>query len=194
MKYISSLIFIFTISGLIGQNKLTNVGFATGSHGWGITAEKLYRYNDNIFWGIDGRLYFITGIGDTPTTNYYGYQQNRNQKSLFMIPISLGVQYFPLHGKIANNFYPFIQTKAGPLVIFDGDESINSFFERWQKAETQITYGLQFGLGVKFIVPPYSFMSIMFGYDIFPLLKVTDGKENYNGGVLQLNFSININD
>ncbi len=193
--HINNKIFlILFVSGLIAQDKITNVGLTTGSHGWGINIQKLNRYNENIFWSIDGRIYIITGIGDIPIPNNFDFQQERNQKSLLMVPISLGIQHFPFQGKIANNFFPFIHAKTGPLFVFDGDESIDGFFDRWKKAETQITYGFQIGLGVKFVVPPYSFMSIMFGYDVFPLSKKADGRKNYDGGVLQLDFSVKIDD
>ena len=130
-----------------------------------------------------------------PTNNYnYGGFQERNQKSLVILPISIGVQHYPLQGKIANNFFPFIQAKTGALFVFDGDESIQGFFERWKKPETQVNYGLQIAGGVKFIVPPYSFMSIIAGYDFFPLKKEADGRKNYSGGLFQIDFSVKIND
>ena len=176
------------------QKKLTNVGFTTGAHGWGMTVQKLFRLNEKSFWGIDGRFYIITGMGDMPTTNYYGLQRERNQKSLVMLPVSFGIQHYPFQGRIANNFYPFIQVKTGPLFVFDGDESIKGFMDRWKKPETQVAYGIQFAGGIKFLVPPHSFMSIIFGYDYFPLTKEADGRNNYHGGVLQLDFSVKIDD
>ena len=170
------------------------MGFTTGSHGWGITVQKLFRLNEKSFWGIDGRFYSITGLGDMPSSNYnqFGGYQERNQKSLLMFPISIGIQHYPLQGKIANNFFPFIQAKAGPLFVFDADESIKGFMDRWKKPETQVTYGIQIAGGIKFIVPPYSYMSIIIGYDFFPLSKEADGRDNYNGGVMQLDFSVKI--
>ncbi len=186
---------IFIASSLTGQSKLTNVGISTGSHGWGMTVQQLFKMGEKTFWGVDGRLYFITGLGDMPTNNYnYGGFQERNQKSLVILPISIGIQHYPFQGKIANNFFPFIQAKAGPLFVFDGDESIKGFFERWKKPETQVNYGFQIAGGVKFIVPPYSFMSIIAGYDFFPLKKEADGRKNYSGGLFQIDFSVKIND
>ena len=85
------------------------MGFTTGSHGWGMTVQKLFRLNEKSFWGIDGRFYIITGMGDMPTTNYYGLQRERNQKSLVMLPVSFGIQHYPFQGRIANYFYPFIE-------------------------------------------------------------------------------------
>ena len=37
-------------------------------------------------------------------------------------------------------------------------------------------------------------MSIIVGYDFFPLSKEADGRDNYNGGVLQIDFSVKIDD
>ena len=168
------------------------MGFTTGSHGWGITVQKLFRLNEKSFWGIDGRFYSITGLGDMPTSNPTGYYQDRNQKSLVMFPVSIGIQHYPLQGKIANNIFPFIQAKTGPLFVFDGDDSEKGFMDRWKKPETQVAYGIQFAGGIKFIVPPHSYMSIIVGYDFFPLSKEAEGRDNYNGGVLQLDFSVKI--
>ena len=192
-KYIISCCLFLSI--ILGQNKLTNVGLTTGSHGWGMTIQQLYKISDKSYWGMDGRVYIITGLGDMPTTNNFQLGvRERNGKSLVMLPISVGVQYFPFQGKIANNIFPFIQGKTGPLFVFDGDENIDGFFDRWKNPEIQINYGLQAALGIKFLVPPNSFMSIMFGYDLFPLSKEADGRTNYDGGVLQLDFSIKIDD
>ena len=96
------------LSSSFCQERLTNVGFTTGSHGWGISVQKLFRLNEKSFWGIDGRFYSITGLGDMPSSNYnqFGIQE-RNQKSLLMLPVSVGIQHYPLQGKIANNFFPF---------------------------------------------------------------------------------------
>ena len=168
------------------------MGFTTGSHGWGITVQKLFRLNEKSFWGIDGRFYSITGLGDIPSSNPQFGIQERNQKSLVMLPVSIGIQHYPLQGKIDNNIFPFFQAKTGPLFVFDGDESIDGFMDRWKKPETQVAYGIQFAGGIKFIVPPHSYMSIIVGYDFFPLSKEAGGRDNYNGGVLQLDFSVKI--
>ena len=74
------------------------MGFTTGSHGWGITVQKLFRLNEKSFWGIDGRFYSITGLGDMPSSNYnqIGIQE-RNQKSLLMLPVSIG---FPIENQL----------------------------------------------------------------------------------------------
>ena len=168
------------------------MGFTTGSHGWGITVQKLFRLNEKSFWGIDGRFYSITGLGNMSSSNFQSVFQERNQKSLVMFPVSIGIQHYPLQGKIANNIFPFFQAKTGPLFVFDGDDSEKGFMDRWKKPETQVAYGIQFAGGIKFIVPPHSYMSIIVGYDFFPLSKEADGRDNYNGGVLQLDFSVKI--
>ena len=168
------------------------MGFTTGSHGWGITVQKLFRLNEKSFWGIDGRFYSITGLGNMSSSNFQSVFQERNQKSLVMLPVSIGIQHYPLQGKIANNIFPFFQAKTGPLFVFDGDDSEKGFMDRWKKPETQVAYGIQFAGGIKFIVPPHSYMSIIVGYDFFPLSKEAGGRDNYNGGVLELDFSVKI--
>ena len=173
------------------MGKTTNpssFGIATGSHGWGISYQRILKSNVNSEINFEFRFYDVKGTDEFPISTYYG-TKTINEKSLVISPVFAGFRYYPFEGKIENNFSPFVTLKAGPLFIFDGNEEITSFIERWKKAETHLTFGGHAGIGVKFLSSNVSSISVSAGLDIFPMNETIDDQSQYNGFLFQFEFS-----
>tara|TARA_Y100000031_G_scaffold100277_1_gene109984 strand:- start:380 stop:910 length:531 start_codon:yes stop_codon:yes gene_type:complete len=173
------------------MGKTTNpssFGIATGSHGWGISYQRILKSNVNSEINFEFRFYDVKGTDEFPISTNYG-TETINEKSLVISPVFAGFRYYPFEGKIENNFSPFVTLKAGPLFIFDGNEEITSFIERWKKAEIHVAFGGHAGIGVKFLRSNVSSISVSAGLDIFPMNGTIDDQSQYNGFLLQFEFS-----
>jgi len=185
----SNLICILLLSLLMGKTtNPSSFGIATGSHGWGISYQRILKSNVNSEINFEFRFYDVKGTDEFPISTNYG-TETINEKSLVISPVFAGFRYYPFEGKIENNFSPFVTLKAGPLFIFDGNEEITSFFERWKKAETHVAFGGHAGIGVKFLRSNVSSISVSAGLDIFPMNGTIDDQSQYNGFLLQFEFS-----
>ncbi|HIB79284.1 MAG TPA: hypothetical protein EYO54_03555 [Candidatus Marinimicrobia bacterium] len=114
-------------------------------------------------------------------------------KALFMVPLFGTVRWLPFEGKIANNFSPFVEMKLGPILAVDGDEDTRKFSNRWGKAGTIMTYGIQVAFGVAFLQMGGSTISPSIGYEYLPMGKEVDGRTNYNGTVVNITFTFGNN-
>ena len=185
----SNLICILLLSLLMGKTtNPSSFGIATGSHGWGISYQRILKSNVNSEINFEFRFYDVKGTDEFPISTNYG-TETINEKSLVISPVFAGFRYYPFEGKIENNFSPFVTLKAGPLFIFNGNEEITSFFERWKKAETHVAFGGHAGIGVKFLRSNVSSISVSAGLDIFPMNGTIDDQSQYNGFLLQFEFS-----
>ena len=186
----SSLICLLLLS--LSMGKTTNpssFGIATGSHGWGISYQRILKSNVNSEINFEFRFYDVKGSDEFAFPTYYGGTETINEQSLVISPVFAGVRYYPFEGKIENNFSPFVTLKAGPLFIFDGNEEITSFIERWKKVDTHVTFGGHAGIGVKFLTSNISSISVSAGLDFFPMNREIDEQSQYNGLLLQFEFS-----
>ncbi len=185
----SNLICILLLSLLMGKTtNPSSFGIATGSHGWGISYQRILKSNVNSEINFEFRFYDVKGTDEFPISTNYG-TETINEKSLVISPVFAGFRYYPFEGKIENNFSPFVTLKAGPLFIFDGNEEITSFIERWKKAEIHVAFGGHAGIGVKFLRSNVSSISVSAGLDIFPMNGTIDDQSQYNGFLLQFEFS-----
>ena len=75
------------------------------------------------------------------------------------------------------------------MFIFDGVEDISSFFERWKKAQTFVTFGGYVGAGIKFLTSNVSSIAVSAGLDVLPMNGIIDDRSNYNGFIIQIDFS-----
>ena len=189
MKKIILFLLVFTI-GLSQSNRAKNgVGLNVGDRGAGIFYHRNIKNFNNFKIGTTLRWLDIRPAEEIPYWDYYtGRYVNNNTISLVIFPLFGTLSYFPFEGKIANNFSPYLSAKIGPVLVLDADESINSFFKRWTKANSSITYGGNIAIGVEFRQPGRLHYSIEFSYDLIPFSKSIDNYNNLNGTVLS--FSI----
>ena len=105
MKLISFLFHVF----LFGQfDQITNgFGLDIGSSGSGMFVTRHYFHaSEKIALNSELRFYDIKAEEETIVYDYYtGQYKTVGGKSLFMIPVFFGTNYYPFVGKIENKNY-----------------------------------------------------------------------------------------
>jgi hypothetical protein len=191
-------IIIFITIGMmisIGQAQMKKgIGPMLGTRGVGIIFSGQWQIKSNIITGFETRFYDIKNDSELPGYNRFtGQTLNVGDKALFMVPIFGTVRWLLFEGKIANNFSPFMEMKLGPILAVDGIEDTRKFSNRWGKAGTIMTYGIQVAFGVAFLQMGGSTISPSIGYEYLPMGKEVDGRTNYNGTVVNIAFTFGNN-
>ena len=187
-------IIIFITIGMmisIGQAQMKKgIGPMLGTRGVGIIFSGQWQIKSNIITGFETRFYDIKNDSELPGYNQFtGQPLNVGDKALFMVPLFGTVRWSLFEGKIANNFSPFMELKLGPILAVDGIEDTRKFSNRWGKAGTIMTYGIQVAFGVAFLQMGGSTISPSIGYEYLPMGKEVDGRTNYNGTVVNIAFT-----
>ena len=185
------LTFVFPVF-LLGQfDQVTNgFGLDIGTSGSGMFIMRNYVHASEKL-ALNGELRFYDIKGDDETIYYDIYTRQYKSgggKSLVMLPVFVGGNYYPFVGKIENNFSPFISIKGGVVTTVDGDE-FGTFSERWKDPDIQYTPGGFLGVGIDFKIVGQSFVMVMVGLEYLPLKKETDGKKDYSGFLIHLSFN-----
>ena len=188
MKLISFLFHVF----LFGQfDQITNgFGLDIGSSGSGMFVTRHYFHaSEKIALNSELRFYDIKAEEETIVYDYYtGQYKTVGGKSLFMIPVFFGTNYYPFVGKIENNFAPFIALKGGLVTTVDGRE-FGTFSERWKNPDVQYSPGGFVGVGIDFKIVGQSSVMAMVGVELLPLNQEADGEKNYSGFLIHLSFN-----
>ena len=186
------LLYLFLPVLLFGQFDQISSGFGIdiGSNGSGLFITRGYMHSTEVISiNSELRFYDIKADDETIVYDYYsGQYQSIGGKSLLMIPMLFGLNYYPFTGKIENNFSPFIAARTGPVLTLDGQE-IGSFNQRWKKPKKQVSPGGFIGLGIDFKMVGQSSLSVMVGREILPLNEYADGKKDYSGFLIHLSFN-----
>ena len=188
MKLISFLFHVF----LFGQfDQITNgFGLDIGSSGSGMFVTRHYFHaSEKIALNSELRFYDIKAEEETIVYDYYtGQYKMVGGKSLFMIPVFFGTNYYPFVGKIENNFAPFIALKGGLVTTVDGRE-FGTFSERWKNPDVQYSPGGFVGVGIDFKIVGQSSVMAMVGVELLPLNQEADGEKDYSGFLIHLSFN-----
>ena len=188
MKLISFLFHVF----LFGQfDQITNgFGLDIGSSGSGMFVTRHYFHaSEKIALNSELRFYDIKAEEETIVYDYYtGQYKTVGGKSLFMIPVFFGTNYYPFVGKIENNFAPFIALKGGVVTTVDGRE-FGTFSERWKNPDVQYSPGGFVGVGIDFKIVGQSSVMVMVGVELLPLSQEADGEKDYSGFLIHLSFN-----
>ena len=189
MKIFFSFLFPVLLLGQFDQ-AFNGFGLDIGSSGSGIFITRQLTHSSEIY-SLNGelRFYDIKADDETIVYDYYtGQYQSVGGKSLFMMPLLIGANYYPFTGKIENNFSPFITARAGAVLTVDGKE-FGTFSERWKNPDTQISPGGFIGIGIDLKMVGQSFVSTMVGLELLPLNEQADGQNNYSGFLIHLSFN-----
>ena len=183
--------FLFPVL-LLGQfdRAFNGFGLDIGSSGSGMFITRQLTHSSKIY-SLNGelRFYDIKADDETIVYDYYtGQYQSVGGKSLFMMPLLIGANYYPFTGKIENNFSPFITARAGAVLTVDGKE-VGTFSERWKNPDTQISPGGFIGIGIDLKMVGQSSVSTMVGLELLPLNEHADGQNNYSGFLIHLSFN-----
>ena len=188
MKLISFLFHVF----LFGQfDQIANgFGLDIGSSGSGMFVTRHYFHSsEKIALNSELRFYDIKAEEETIVYDYYtGQYKTVGGKSLFMIPVFFGTNYYPFVGKIENNFAPFIALKGGVVTTVDGRE-FGTFSERWKNPDVQYSPGGFVGVGIDFKIVGQSSVMAMVGVELLPLNQEADGEKDYSGFLIHLSFN-----
>jgi len=189
MKIFFSFLFPVLLLGQFDQ-AFNGFGLDIGSSGSGMFITRQLTHTSEIY-SLNGelRFYDIKADDETIVYDYYtGQYQSVGGKSLFMMPLLIGANYYPFTGKIENNFSPFITTRAGAVLTVDGKE-FGTFSERWKNPDTQISPGGFIGIGIDLKMVGQSSVSTMVGLELLPLNEQADGQNNYSGFLIHLSFN-----
>ena len=189
MKIFFSFLFPVLLLGQFDQ-AFNGFGLDIGSSGSGMFITRQLTHTSEIY-SLNGelRFYDIKADDETIVYDYYtGQYQSVGGKSLFMIPLLIGANYYPFTGKIENNFSPFITARAGAVLTVDGKE-FGTFSERWKNPDTQISPGGFIGIGIDLKMVGQSSVSTMVGLELLPLNEQADGQNNYSGFLIHLSFN-----
>ena len=189
MKIFFSFLFPVLLLGQFDQ-AFNGFGLDIGSSGSGMFITRQLTHTSEIY-SLNGelRFYDIKADDETIVYEYYtGQYQSVGGKSLFMMPLLIGANYYPFTGKIENNFSPFITARAGAVLTVDGKE-FGTFSERWKNPDTQISPGGFIGIGIDLKMVGQSSVSTMVGLELLPLNEQADGQNNYSGFLIHLSFN-----
>ena len=189
MKIFFSFLFPVLLLGQFDQ-AFNGFGLDIGSSGSGMFITRHLTHTSEIY-SLNGelRFYDIKADDETIVYDYYtGQYQSVGGKSLFMMPLLIGANYYPFTGKIENNFSPFITARAGAVLTVDGKE-FGTFSERWKNPDTQISPGGFIGIGIDLKMVGQSSVSTMVGLELLPLNEQADGQNNYSGFLIHLSFN-----
>ena len=189
MKIFFSFLFPVLLLGQFDQ-AFNGFGLDIGSSGSGMFITRQLTHSSKIY-SLNGelRFYDIKADDETIVYDYYtGQYQSVGGKSLFMMPLLIGANYYPFTGKIENNFSPFITARAGAVLTVDGKE-FGTFSERWKNPDTQISPGGFIGIGIDLKMVGQSSVSTMVGLELLPLNEQADGQNNYSGFLIHLSFN-----
>ena len=189
MKIFFSFLFPVVLLGQFDQ-VFNGFGLDIGSSGSGMFITHQLTHTSEIY-SLNGelRFYDIKADDETIVYDYYtGQYQAVGGKSLFMLPLLIGANYYPFTGKIENNFSPFITARAGAVLTVDGKE-FGTFSERWKNPDTQISPGGFIGIGIDLKMVGQSSVSTMVGLELLPLNEQADGQNSYSGFLIHLSFN-----
>ena len=189
MKIFFSFLFPVLLLGQFDQ-AFNGFGLDIGSSGSGMFITRQLTHTSEIY-SLNGelRFYDIKADDETIVYDYYtGQYQSVGGKSLFMMPLLIGANYYPFTGKIENNFSPFITARAGAVLTVDGKE-FGTFSERWKNPDTQISPGGFIGIGIDLKMVGQSSVSTMVGLELLALNEQADGQNNYSGFLIHLSFN-----
>ena len=185
-------LFFFYCSLLVANFDESHNGFGIdiGKSGSGIFfTRQILHESEIISFNGELRLYDIKSSNESVYYNQFtGRMESIGGKSLFMVPVFLGANYYPFVGKIENNFSPFITLRVGGVLSFDGKET-GSFKERWEKPDIYLNEGGFLGLGIDFKMVGQTSVSVMLGIELLPLSTEIDQMRDYSGTLIHISFN-----
>jgi len=128
---------------------------------------------------------FIRGKNDYPIYDpYYDpygyYAVERSDKTrLSFIPLLVGYKRILFVDQLANEFRPFLQVNAGPLIAID-PPNIPDLSDRMKNIKIWYNGTVEIGGGVDFAYWPGSLVSVYLGYSYLRFQQKIDLPEPYN--------------
>ncbi|PIS30769.1 MAG: hypothetical protein COT43_00925 [Candidatus Marinimicrobia bacterium CG08_land_8_20_14_0_20_45_22] len=152
----------------------------TADRGSGVGGFYEWMFGTSNWITIQTDLLMVKGSADYPIYDWYtGYYYERTDKRrLVLMPIFFGYKRILFADQLANNFRPFVDFSAGPVVAFD-PPNIPDFVDRMKQIDVAYTGALRIGAGVDFAYGPSAIVSFYFGYETIRFSKPLDQAETY---------------
>lgn len=160
------------------RHRFAGLTLITTDRGSGVGGFYEWSINTSNRITIQSNLLVIKGsypIYDSWTGTYY---ERTDKRRLTLMPVLVGYKRILFADQIANNFRPFIDFSAGPVVAFD-PPNISDFVDRMKQIDVAYTGALRVGAGVDFTYGPAAIVSFYFGYEMIRFSKTLDKAETY---------------
>jgi outer membrane protein W len=135
---------------------------------------------------------------------YYGQISPNKMNYVFRVPLFLGLQYRLFKDDIVENFRPFVNAGAGPVMLYVSPVTGDMFSSLWDGGTSHYTFGGFLGAGAQFGFDRSSIFGLNIRYMVIPVpagiysvgvpdpdnpeqLKPTP-LENANGFYITINF------
>ncbi|HMA62079.1 MAG TPA: hypothetical protein VKP78_05455 [bacterium] len=134
--------------------------------------------------GAAVRLVVQRGENDYPITYYDPYYgstyslQRSDKRRISMLETYFNYKRLFFTDMIANNFRPYVQLNAGPVIAFD-PPNVSEFKERINNISTAFTFGANINVGIDFLWEGNTSFSISFGYDFMKFNEKLDPPPTY---------------
>ncbi|MCF7824764.1 MAG: hypothetical protein K9N35_11405 [Candidatus Marinimicrobia bacterium] len=121
-------------------------------------------------------------VENNDSFSYYYYNQpvTINNQNLSMVKVLAGYSWFPF----METMHPSLQLgtfgAVGPLISLNTDDD-DTFLDRWQHVETDITAMIRLGIVVRVLNGEGSSYSFKLGYDYAKFDKIIDSRQTYEG-------------
>jgi hypothetical protein len=144
-----------------------------GTDGFGLGFFYSYTFKDLVTAFVDLSL---TEAKDNNQRDYYDpfYGQISPNKThyIFRVPMFFGLQYRLFKDDILENFRPFVNAGAGPVLLYVSPVDGDVFSSLWSGGESKYTYGGFLGAGAQFGFD----RSTIFGVNVrYMMIPVPDG-------------------
>ena len=191
MKYLVFIILPFNlVFGNISNNRY-GAGIDIGSKGSGFFFNYLIgNIEKNLDVVFEARYFDIKGETEMYVYDYWTNQYTTiSGQNLILMPFTVGVNYHPFAGEIANNFSPFITIRGGTTFAIDGKEGSGSYKQKWSKAETHWSPAGFVGAGIEFRWYNQTSVVLHIGSDILKLSQQADNRDDYSGLLIHIAFN-----
>ena len=191
MKYLVFIILSFNlVFGNISNNRY-GAGLDIGSKGSGFFFNYLIgNIEKNLDVVFEARYFDIKGETEMYVYDYWTNQYTTiSGQNLILMPFTVGVNYHPFAGEIANNFSPFITIRGGTTFAIDGKEGSGSYKQKWSKAETHWSPAGFVGAGIEFRWYNKTSVVLHIGSDILKLSQQADDRDDYSGLLIHIAFN-----
>ncbi|MDH7515598.1 MAG: hypothetical protein QHI48_06980 [Bacteroidota bacterium] len=147
----------------------TGMGLMIGNDGFGISGFYHHAFSEVVAAFAD--ISFSEAC-DVRQIDYYDYwtgeQYSPNKiNRVFRVPLFIGVQYRLFKDDLADNFRPFLQAGAGPVLLYITPADME-FFTSLGHGYTDFTYGGYLGAGAYFGFDRASVFGLNLRYLIIP--------------------------
>lgn len=188
-KFPCLIVAVMMICPVLGKSWTNNFGMLIGRQGTGISFSRWIQVRDKFSVGGQIKWFDIKAPDEFIVYNYYtGQYENTNEQFLILFPIHGWLNYYPFEGEIDNSIRPFVSLRGGPLAAVNADELNHRFVNRWRRSETTWSFSANIGVGVEIMLPGWSSLSVLVGYDYFPMDGLVDKNSDYNGMTLEFSF------